>query len=54
MDTSLVILAAGKSSRFGGEPKMLSKVGPSSETLFEISLKQLTKFYIFSNFYLVV
>lgn len=54
MDTSLVILAAGKSSRFGGEPKMLSKVGPSSETLFEVSLMQVTKYFNINHLYLVV
>lgn len=54
MEISLVILAAGKSSRFGGEPKMLSKVGPNSETLFEISLMQVTKYFNISHLYLVL
>ena len=54
MEISLVILAAGKSSRFGGEPKMLSKVGPNSETLFEISLMHVTKYFNISHLYLVL
>lgn len=40
---TLLFIAAGKSSRFGGEPKMLSKLGHNEESLFEISLIQVTK-----------
>lgn len=54
MTLSIVILAAGLSSRFGGEPKMLSKVGPNNETLFEISMTQVSKYFKIDNLYLVV
>lgn len=40
---TLLFIAGGKSSRFGGEPKMLSKLGHNEESLFEISLIQVTK-----------
>jgi len=36
----LVILAAGISSRFGGFPKQLAKIGPNDETLIEYSVNQ--------------
>ena len=36
----LVYIAAGKSSRFGGSPKLLAKIGPNGETLIEISIQQ--------------
>ena len=36
----LVYIAAGKSSRFGGSPKLLAKIGPNKETLIEISIQQ--------------
>ena len=42
-ELSIVVLAAGKSSRFGGEPKLLSKVGQNKETLLEVSLMQIQK-----------
>lgn len=38
---TLFVIAGGKSSRFGGEPKMLSQVGPNKESLFEMSIKQM-------------
>jgi len=38
--TSLVCLVAGLSSRFGGKPKQLEKVGPNNETLIEYSINQ--------------
>ena len=40
-DLALLLIAGGKSSRFGGEPKMLSKIGPNDETLFEMSICQM-------------
>ena len=40
-DLTLLLIAGGKSSRFGGEPKMLSKIGPNEETLFEMSISQM-------------
>lgn len=40
-DLTLLFIAGGKSSRFGGEPKMLSKIGPKEETLFEMSIGQM-------------
>ena len=36
----LVYIAAGKSSRFGGSPKLLAEIGPNKETLIEISIQQ--------------
>ena len=36
----LVYLAAGLSSRFGGEPKLLQKIGKNKKSLIEISLEQ--------------
>jgi len=41
-ELTLFVIAGGKSSRFGGEPKMLSRVGPNEESLFEMSIKQIT------------
>lgn len=38
--TILVCLVAGLSSRFGGKPKQLEKVGPDNETLIEYSINQ--------------
>jgi len=37
---AVVFMVAGMSSRFGGKPKHLTKVGPNHETLIEISLDQ--------------
>lgn len=42
-ELTLLFIAGGKSSRFGGEPKMLSKIGPNDESLFEISIRQMMK-----------
>lgn len=36
----LVYIAAGVSSRFGGTPKMLAKIGKKNERLIDISLQQ--------------
>ena len=38
---TLLFIAAGLSSRFGGTPKMLSKIGPKNESLFEMSIRQI-------------
>lgn len=38
---TLLFIAAGLSSRFGGSPKMLSKIGPNNESLFEMSIRQI-------------
>lgn len=40
MKKALIYMVAGMSSRFGGIPKQLAKVGPDEETLMEMSLKQ--------------
>lgn len=37
---ALVYMVAGMSSRFGGNPKQLARVGPNEETVIEMSLKQ--------------
>lgn len=38
--TVVVFMVAGMSSRFGGTPKQLVKVGPNNETLIEYSVNQ--------------
>jgi NDP-sugar pyrophosphorylase family protein len=38
--TQLVFLVAGMSSRFGGNPKPLTKIGTNNETLIEYSVNQ--------------
>jgi len=38
--TYLVVMVAGMSSRFGGKPKQMAKVGPNDMTLIEYSIKQ--------------
>ena len=40
-ELTLLFLAGGMSSRFGGNPKMLTKIGPNNESLFEMSILQL-------------
>ncbi len=40
---SLVFMVAGMSSRFGGRPKQMAKVGPNNETLIEYSVNQALK-----------
>lgn len=37
---SVVFMVAGMSSRFGGKPKQMAKVGPNNETLIEYSVNQ--------------
>ena len=44
LELSLLFMAAGKSSRYGGEPKILANIGPNKETLFEISFQQIIKY----------
>jgi hypothetical protein len=38
--TVIVFMVAGMSSRFGGKPKQMSKVGPKGETLIQYSVDQ--------------
>jgi choline kinase len=40
---AIVYMVAGMSSRFGGRPKQMAKVGPDNETLIEYSVKQALK-----------
>ena len=40
-ELTLLFLAGGMSSRFGGNPKMLTKIGSNNESLFEMSIIQL-------------
>lgn len=53
-ELTLLFIAGGKSSRFGGEPKMLSKIGPNEESLFEISIRQMMKSIHIVHIHLVV
>ena len=53
-ELTLLIIAGGKSSRFGGEPKMLSKIGPNEESLFEISIRQMISSIHIVHIHLVV
>ena len=43
METTIVYLVAGMSSRFGGRVKQLVKVGKNDETLMEISVNDAIK-----------
>ena len=38
--TYLVVIVVGMSSRFGGKPKQMAKVGPNDMTLIEYSVIQ--------------
>lgn len=40
---AIVYMVAGMSSRFGGRPKQMAKVGPDNETLIEYSVNQALK-----------
>jgi len=40
---AIVYMVAGMSSRFGGKPKQMAKVGPNNETLIEYSVNQALK-----------
>ena len=41
--TYLVVMVAGMSSRFGGKPKQMARIGPNNETLIEYSINQAIK-----------
>ena len=43
-EINLLFMAAGLSSRFGGEPKILCNVGPNNETMFEMNMIQMNKY----------
>lgn len=53
-ELSLLFMAAGKSSRFGGGSKFLASIGKNKETLFEISLLQIIKHIRINHIHLVV
>ena len=40
----IVFMAAGMSSRFGGDPKILCMIGPNNETILEMNIIQLIKY----------
>lgn len=44
LEINLLFMAAGMSSRFGGEPKILCKVGPKNESIFEMNILQINKY----------
>lgn len=50
----LLILAAGNSSRFGGNPKILSEVGPNNETLFEMSLLEMRDYINIKQIHMIL
>ena len=50
----LVYIAAGISSRFGGKPKLLSKIGPNDETLIEVSMTQALSCQYITNIHFLV
>ena len=41
---AIVFMVAGMSSRFGGNPKQMAKIGPNNETLIEYSVNQALKY----------
>lgn len=43
MDTTLIIMAAGIGSRFGGEIKQLAKLGPCGEMIMDYSIHDALK-----------
>ena len=43
METTIVYMVAGMSSRFGGKIKQFARIGPNNETLIEYSLNQSLK-----------
>jgi len=53
LEINLLFMAAGMSSRFGGEPKILCKVGPKNETIFEMNILQLSKYICPKKIHLV-
>ena len=40
---AIIFMVAGMSSRFGGKPKQLEKIGPNDESLIEYSVNQALK-----------
>lgn len=54
MKVALLIMAAGRSSRFGGTPKMLCKIGPNEESLFEVSIQQMRRSLEICHIHLVL
>ena len=54
IELSLLFLAGGISSRFGGDPKMLAKIGNNHESLFELSIIQIKKHIKIKNIHIVV
>jgi len=54
LELSLLFMAAGKSSRFGGGSKFLASIGPNKETLFEISFLQIIKHIHVKHIHLVL
>jgi choline kinase len=44
LEINLLFMAAGLSSRFGGEPKILCNVGPNNETIFEMNMIQMRNY----------
>ena len=48
MNTTLVIMAAGIGSRFGGGVKQLTPVGPNGEIIIDYSIHDLIKSYLLS------
>ena len=44
IELNLLFMAAGLSSRFGGGPKILCKVGPKNETIFEMNWRRVRDF----------
>lgn len=53
LELSLLFMAAGKSSRFGGQPKLLAKVGKNNESLFELSIIQIKKHIQIKHIHLI-
>jgi choline kinase len=54
LELSLLFMAAGKSSRFGGGSKFLASIGHNKETLFEISFLQIIKHIHVKHIHLVL
>ena len=49
----IVFMAAGMSSRFGGDPKILCKVGFNNETILELNIIQLKKYINPTNIHFI-
>jgi choline kinase len=50
----ILFMAAGMSSRFGGEPKMLAQIGPNYESLLEITLLQIKNHIDISSIHFIL